>query len=176
MDVLQISIIFSFQKRFIGLGGAHVSGHGFNRDYHKSVLIRMFMGDEFTQWGMTIPGLANMYGCILIFWGLFSYFAQTPPEGADPSITAMIPAFMGLPLLMMGILSKFNEANRHHYMHASMAVALIMFLAGASRMVMSFSEMSNLVLVSHMLLVLVGASFVFAGVKSFRHARLNREG
>ena len=175
MNVFQITIIFSFQKRFIGHACAHVSGHGFNRDYHKSVLIRRFMGDEFTQWGMTIPGLANMYGCILIFWGLFSYFAQTPPEGADPSITAMIPTFMGLPLLMMGMLSKFNEANRHHYMHASMAVALIMFLAGASRMAMSFSEMSNLVLVSHMLLVLVGGSFVFAGVKSFRHARLNRE-
>ena len=133
------------------------------------------MGDEFTQWGMTIPGLANLYGCILIFWGLFSYFAQTPAGGADPSITAMIPAFMGLPLVMMGVLSKFNEANRHHYMHASMAVALIMFLAGAGRMVSGFSEMSNLVLVSHLLLVLVGASFIFAGVKSFRHARLNRE-
>ena len=133
------------------------------------------MSNEFTQWGMTVPGLANMYGCILILWGLFSYFTQTPAEGADPSITAMIPAFMGLPLLMMGVLSKFNEANRHHYMHASMALALIMFLAGASRMLTGFSEMSNLVLVSHMLLVLVGASFIFAGVKSFRHTRLNRE-
>ena len=167
---------FNLRNHLLGLGGCSCIWHGFNRDYHKSVLLRILMGDEFTQWGMTIPGLANMYGCILIFWGLFSYFAQTPPEGADPSITAMIPAFMGLPLLMMGVLSKFNEANRHHYMHASMAVALIMFLAGASRMVTSFSEMSNLVLVSHMLLVLVGASFVFAGVKSFRHARLNREG
>ena len=144
----------------------------------------MFMGDEFTQWGMTIPGLANMYGCILILWGLYCYLSQTPDgsltidldELVDPSPTALIPAFMGLPLLIMGMLSKFNEANRHHYMHASMALALIMFLAGASRMMTSFSEMSNLVLVSHMLLVLVGASFVFAGVKSFRHARLNREG
>jgi hypothetical protein len=166
---------FHLRNDLLGLGGRSCIWHGFNRDYHKSVLLRMLMGDEFTQWGMTIPGLANMYGCILIFWGLFSYFAQTPPEGADPSITAMIPAFMGLPLLLMGVLSKFNEANRHHYMHASMAVALIMFLAGASRMLTSFSEMSNLVLVSHMLLVLVGGSFVFAGIKSFRHARLNRE-
>tara|TARA_B100001113_G_scaffold343726_1_gene331325 strand:+ start:1055 stop:1459 length:405 start_codon:yes stop_codon:yes gene_type:complete len=133
------------------------------------------MSNEFTQWGMTVPGLSNLYGCILIAWGVFSYFSQTPPPGEDPSITAMIPAFMGLPLLMMGVLSKFNEANRHHYMHASMVVALVMFLAGSSRMLMSFSEMSELVLVSHMLLVLVGASFIFVGVKSFRHARLNRE-
>ena len=136
----------------------------------------MPMSEEFTQWGITIPGLANMYGCILIFWGLFSYFAQPPAEGSDPSITAMIPAFMGLPLVMMGVLSKFNEANRHHYMHVSMVVALIMLLAGGWRMVKNFSEMSNLVLISHMLLVLVGASFIFAGVKSFRHARLVREG
>ena len=88
----------------------------------------------------------------------------------------MIPAFMGLPLVMMGVLSKFNEANRHHYMHVSMVVALIMLLAGGWRMVKNFSEMSNLGLISHMLLVLVGASFIFAGVKSFRHARLVREG
>lgn len=143
----------------------------------------MLMGDEFTQWGMTIPGLANMYGCILILWGLYCYLTQTADGSltfdldklVDPSPTALIPAFMGLPLLIMGMLSKFNEANRHHYMHASMAVALIMFLAGALRMAMDFSGMSNLVLVSHMLLVLVGASFIFAGVKSFRHARLSRE-
>ena len=147
----------------------------FYRDYHKSLPVRLIMDNEFTQWGMTIPGLANTYGCILILWGLFSYFTQNPAEGADPSITAMIPAFMGLPLLMMGVLSKLNEANRHHYMHVSMVIALLMFLAGAFRMGTNFSEMSNLVLISHMLLVLVGASFIFAGVRSFRHARLSRK-
>ena len=52
---------------------------------------------------------------------------------------------------MVGMLSKFNEANRHHYMHASMAVALIML--GASRM-MTISDVQSR-FGFHMLLVLL---------------------
>lgn len=61
-------------------------------------------------------------------------------------------------------------------MHASMIVALLMALAGGSRLAISFSDMSGLVLISHILLTTLGIAFLFAGIKSFRHARLSREG
>ena len=129
------------------------------------------MVDEFKQWGISIPNLSKIFGGILTLWGAFSYFAQS----ADPpSITALIPAFMGFPLLMLGLLSDYNPANRHHFMHASMVMALLMALAGGLRLATNFSDMSTLVLVSHVLLTGLGAAFVFAGVRSFRHARLRR--
>ena len=120
---------------------------------------------------MTIPRIAILNGAILTAWGVISYFMQS----ADPpSITALIPAFMGFPMLALGMLSEKNAKNRHHYMHASMALALVMTIGGA-RIVTGYSDMSTLAIISHLLLLQVGISFIVVGVKSFRHARLQRE-
>jgi len=129
------------------------------------------MSEEFTAFGMTIPRIATVNGAILTIWGVISYFMQS----ADPpSITALIPAFMGFPMLTLGMLSEKNAKNRHHYMHASMALALVMTIGGA-RIVTGYSDMSSLAIISHLLLLQVGISFIIVGVKSFRHARLQRE-
>jgi hypothetical protein len=129
------------------------------------------MSEEFTAFGMTIPRIAILNGAILTAWGVISYFMQS----ADPpSITALIPAFMGFPMLTLGMLSEKNAKNRHHYMHASMALALVMAIGGA-RIVTGYSDMSTLAIISHLLLLQVGISFIIVGVKSFRHARLQRE-
>ncbi|MBL21036.1 MAG: hypothetical protein CMB42_04120 [Euryarchaeota archaeon] len=131
------------------------------------------MEEGFRQWGMTIPNLSMVYGSGLAVWGIFAYLVQS----ADPpSMTALIPAFMGAPLLLTGALSKVNPKNNRHYMHAALLVATLMAVAGGYRLIRAFSDMSTLGLVSHILLVLVGVTFVYAGVKSFRHARLMREG
>ena len=131
----------------------------------------MHMGDEFRFLGMTIPRIAILNGVLLCAWGVFSYFAQSTDP---PSVTAMIPAFIGFPMLLMGVLSEWDEANRHHYMHASMILALVMTLGGA-RIVTGFSDMSILAKVSHLLLLQIGISFTVVGIMSFRQARLNRE-
>ena len=129
------------------------------------------MSEEFTAFGMTIPRIAILNGAILTVWGAISYFMQS----ADPpSITALIPAFMGFPMLTLGMLSEKNAKNRHHYMHASMALALVMTIGGA-RIVTGYSDMSTLAIISHLLLLQVGISFIIVGIKSFRYARLQRE-
>ena len=112
-----------------------------------------------------------MDGVILSVWGVIAYSIQS----ADPpSITAMIPAFFGLPMLVLGFLSVKNPANRHHYMHASMVFGLLMALGGV-RIATTFDGMSWLGIVSHLLLLLVGISFMVVGIMSFRSARLERE-
>ena len=129
------------------------------------------MSEEFTAFGMTIPRIAILNGAILTVWGAISYFMQS----ADPpSITALIPAFMGFPMLTLGMLSEKNAKNRHHYMHASMALALVMTIGGA-RIVTGYSDMSTLAIISHLLLLQAGISFIIVGIKSFRFARLQRE-
>lgn len=129
------------------------------------------MSSEFRMFGMTVPQIAIMDGAILSVWGVIAYSIQS----ADPpSITAMIPAFFGLPMLVLGFLSVRNPANKHHYMHASMVFGLLMALGGA-RIVTTFDGMSWLGIVSHLLLLLVGISFMVVGIMSFRSARLERE-
>ena len=126
---------------------------------------------EFKVLGMTIPRIAILNGTVLTIWGAISYFLQS----ADPpSITALIPAFLGAPMLFLGVFSERDGKNRHHYMHASMALALVMTLGGA-RIVTGYSDMSTIAIISHLLLLQVGISFMIAGIKSFRHARELRE-
>ena len=129
------------------------------------------MSEEFRVLGMSVPRIAILNGSVLTVWGVIAYFVQS----ADPpSITALIPAFMGMPMLVLGLLSEKDPSNRHHYMHACMAMALVMAIGGA-RVATGFAEMSWLAIVSHLLLLQVGVSFTIVGVKSFKHARLLRE-
>ena len=129
------------------------------------------MSSEFKMFGMTVSQIAIIDGAILSAWGLIAYSIQS----ADPpSITAMIPAFFGLPMLVFGFLSMMNPANRHHYMHACMVLGLLMALGGA-RIATTFDGMSWLGIVSHLLLLLAGITFMVVGIMSFRSARLERE-
>ena len=127
------------------------------------------MSEEFRVLGMSVSRIAILNGVVLSAWGVIAYFIQSSDP---PSITALIPAFMGLPMLLLGFLSERNPANRHHYMHACMVVALVMALGGA-RVVLG--GMSWLAIVTHLLLLQVGLSFTIVGIMSFRHARLQRE-
>lgn len=124
------------------------------------------------MFGMTVPRIAILNGILLSAYGVFSYFAQS---AEPPSVTALIPAFLGFPMLLLGFLSEKNVANRHHYMHSSMVLALVMALLGSINLILNFSGMSILVVVSHLLLIQVGVSFIIVGIMSFRNARLNRE-
>ena len=121
--------------------------------------------------GQTVPRIAIIQGSILSSWGALAYFVQS----ADPpSVTALIPAFMGFPMIILGVLSEINDANRHHYMNASIILALVMAIGGL-RLVVGWSEMSGLALISHLFLLVGGISFIVIGVISFRYARLVRE-
>jgi len=65
-------------------------------------------------------------GCVLIALGVGAYFGT-----GRESMTAMIPAFAGLPLALLGVVA-LNDGRRKHAMHAAAALGLLGF-AGASR-------------------------------------------
>ena len=126
------------------------------------------MSNEFRFLGLTIPNLAMLSGSILILWGVISFIASD-----SGSMTALIPSIFGVPLPILGILSIRNESNKHHYMHASMIVALISVLGGFR--IFQIEDASNLTLASHLILLVVGIIFMVGGILSFRHARKLRE-
>ena len=127
------------------------------------------MSDEFKFLSMPIPNFAMVCGGILILSGIISYLISD-----TGSLTALIPSFFGIPLLIMGFLSNRNEANKHHYMHAAMVFALVSVLGGM-RIFSIWSDASDLTLLSHVILIIVGTIFMVAGILSFRHTRKSRE-
>ena len=127
------------------------------------------MSEEFKFLSMSIPNFAMVCGGVLILSGIISYLISD-----TGSLTALIPSFFGIPLLIMGFLSNRNEANKHHYMHAAMVFALVSVLGGM-RIFSIWSDASDLTLLSHVILIIVGIIFMVAGILSFRHIRKSRE-
>ncbi len=73
-------------------------------------------------------------GCVLIALGVGSYFGT-----GRASVTALIPAFVGLPLALLGVVA-LNDGRRKHAMHAAAVMGLLGF-GGASR---GFAELPAL--------------------------------
>ncbi len=65
-------------------------------------------------------------GCLLIALGVGSYFGT-----GRASVTALIPAFVGLPLALLGA-AALNDRLQKHAMHVAVVVGLLGF-AGAAR-------------------------------------------
>ena len=148
----------------------HLQVWKMNHKHHlKLHLSRLIMSEEFKFLSMSIPNFAMVCGGILILSGIISYLISD-----TGSLTALIPSFFGIPLLIMGFLSNRNEANKHHYMHAAMVFALVSVLGGM-RIFSIWSDASDLTLLSHVILIIVGIIFMVAGILSFRHTRKSRE-
>lgn len=64
-------------------------------------------------------------GAALLLVGIIAYLAT----GAE-SITALFPAFLGLPLLVLGLLAG-RESARQHAIHGALVLALLGVLASA---------------------------------------------
>lgn len=93
------------------------------------------------------------------------------------SLTALIPAFFGLPLIVCGVLA-LNENRRKHAMHAAAVIGLLGFLAPLGRliptMIRGTFELNTATqgMLAMMALCLV---FVVLCVKSFIDARIARK-
>ncbi len=66
-----------------------------------------------------MPRVAMLFGVIFIILGLVAYFGIS-----SESITALIPAFLGLPMLILGWVAQ-NEKYLKHAMHGAAVLALL---------------------------------------------------
>ena len=73
-----------------------------------------------------MPRYAILFSLLLILLGLGSYFGT-----GRSSVTALIPAFFGLPLLLTGLLG-LRESLLQHAMHAAAVLALLGLLGTIS--------------------------------------------
>lgn len=113
-------------------------------------------------------------GVILTLMGFIGYAAS----GAE-SLTAMIPAFFGIPILLLGLLAR-KDHLRKHMMHAITLLALIGFagsvrgLSGLTAMLGGQEVLRPLATIMQSLMALLTLAFVMFAVKSFIDARRAR--
>ena len=142
-----------------------------------------------------------LFGLLLIALGLVGYFGYAPSdEGADAAavveavegavqgeaaedgsggaaVTALIPAFVGGVLLLLGLIA-LSEGARKHAMHGAAMIGLLGFLAGAGRGSMGISKFLNddpslnqRSFLFVWLMALLCGVFLILCIRSFRAAR-----
>jgi len=118
--------------------------------------------------------LSITWGVIFILMGLYSYFGIS-----NESITALIPTFFGIPLLILGWVG-LNEKYLKHAMHGAAVLNLLGFVGTVSGLIKFFKMLGGVeterpaaVTVQAIMAILCLIFLIFA-VKSFIDARKNR--
>jgi uncharacterized membrane protein len=116
-----------------------------------------------------MTSITIVFGLILTLLGVGGYAFAAPT-----SVTALIPAFFGIILMVLGFLAR-SDSMKKHAMHAAAAVALIGF-AGAlfSLLRAPLDTRSAMAVGSQIAMVVLTGVFVLLCVKSFRDARRDR--
>jgi len=119
--------------------------------------------------------LSIAYGVIFILMGLISYFGIS-----SESITALIPAFFGIPMLILGWLG-MNEKYLKHTMHGAAVLMLLGFLGTISGLIKFFKMLSGVqqerpsAVTVQSIMALMCFIFLIFAVKSFIDARKNKK-
>ena len=120
---------------------------------------------EFRFLGFNMPALTIAYGLLLVLWGAaFSIGSE--------SFTSWIPAIIGAPILISGLLARQMPAKRKLWIHIAVVFGLLAFLGGFRVMSLIGSEDVNMkAAASQLMLLVTGAIYTTGCVRSFIWAR-----
>ena len=130
----------------------------------------MNTSNEFRFLGLTMVKMTIGYGLLLIVWAaLFSIGSK--------SFTSWIPSFIGLPILLAGVLTHRLPAKRKLFMHIAVVFGLLAFLGGF-RFFSGLNSDAGLfakpkAASSQLMLLVTGGIYTLACVRSFIWARKN---
>ena len=120
-----------------------------------------------------MPSISIICGVLLILIGIAGYLSGVTNDKA--SVTALIPAFIGVVMALLGVLAGMKEGLRKHLMHAAIVVALLGFIATAGRLMSKMSELSaSPAVLSQASTAIVCLAFVILAIRSFAAARRER--
>ena len=127
-----------------------------------------------------MPVVSLLFGLLLIALGIWGYWGGAlglwEPLGFAPperlSATALIPAYVGAALVVLGLLA-FKQSLLKHAMHGASLVGLLGLLAAAGR-VAATGNIKGVGGVSLITMALLCAAFVGLCVNSFLQARRRR--
>ncbi|MEX0430364.1 hypothetical protein [Spiribacter insolitus] len=111
-----------------------------------------------------MPKQTIVFGVLLIILGVGAYLFSG-------SQTALMPAYPGILLAVLGALAGAFQNARRHWMHAAAAVALLGALAPASALVVRAAQMSPLALLVNVGMLGLCAVLLVQMIRSFIAAR-----
>ena len=117
-----------------------------------------------------MPIVGIMQGFFLVVLGIIFYLF---PEDKS-SVTALIPSFIGLGLLIPGYLAYTNENMKMHAMHVAVLVALIGTVGGAMGIQDAIAGDWSRPTIARMILLLTCGEYMIFSIMSFRQARVKR--
>ena len=130
------------------------------------------MSQQFTFLNIDMSRWTLIYGLWLIAWATIVSFIS-----GSTSITSWIPAMLGVPILVMGVLCIALPARRKVWMHCAVLFGLVALLGGLDffRGVFSGGDAfaNPAAGASKLMLLMSGGLYVFICVRSFIWARAN---
>lgn len=121
-----------------------------------------------------MPSISIACGTLLMLIGAIGYINGAMTDRA--SITALIPAFFGIALVLLGVFARMRDSMRKHLMHVAVLIALLGFIFPAGRLISNLGSLTySAAVVSQVSMALVCLLFVILGIKSFTDARRNRQ-
>ena len=125
---------------------------------------------DFTFLGQTLPRLTLLVGGALVVEGLGFYMGT-----GMTSMTSLIPAFFGIPLIAMSVMATRQPEKSHFWMHIAVVFGLLTFLGGLMGVKGLVTNDLSASTVAQLLMLVMGGVYTFACIRSFRHARMARE-
>ena len=130
------------------------------------------MNKEFTFLGNSMENIAMIYGIFLIVWGIGVTILSD-----SQSITSLIPAIFGLPIIILSFFAKKFPNRKKLLMHIVVLIGLIIFLGGLDliRGLIQGNIFVNLwASSSKFMMIISGLVFTILCIKSFIFNRKNK--
>jgi hypothetical protein len=124
--------------------------------------------EDFRVFSLSIELLTALYGLFMVIWA----FSISAISGST-SITSMIPAFIGVPLALIGLMSIIKPTFRKILMHIAVLIGVIAFLGGLDFFRGMFSN--YYAGLSKLMLLITGFAYVYFCVQSFIFVRRQKK-
>ena len=128
------------------------------------------MEQPYTFLGFEIPRLTQIVGGALVLEGL-GFYVGTGMEHT----TSLIPSFVGLPLVLLGIMAGRMPERRKLLMHIAVLFGLICALGGLMGISSLIQGDMGGSTYAQLIMLVIGSVYTFACVQSFIHARKARD-
>ena len=124
--------------------------------------------EDFRVFSLSIEFLTTLYGLFMVVWAFsISFIAESS------SLTSMIPAVIGLPLMFIGIVSTFKPTFRKALMHIAVLIGAIAFLGGLDFFRSMFSN--YYAGLSKLMLLITGFIYMYICVQNFIFVRRQKK-
>ena len=124
--------------------------------------------EDFRVFSLSIELLTLIYGLFMVIWAFsISIIAESS------SLTSLVPAFIGFPLILIGFISMIKPTFRKALMHIAVLIGILAFLGGLD----FFRGMFNNYYagISKLMLLITGFVYVYFCVQSFLFVRRQKK-